>query len=145
MKPSYEHTQIGYLTITAIGTTMLFLIVLMVVSEINWIAVIVLLILGIALLLFATLNTTINEDVLEIHFGIGIIRKKITLKDIQCAEVIQYPWYYGWGLRYSFRGEWIYSVSGLRAVRFEMKSGEKYIIGTDKPEELACAVRKTIE
>ncbi len=144
MKPSYEHTQIGYLTITAIGGTLLFLIILMAVSEFNWVSVIVLLILGSALILFATLKTTIHEDWLEIRFGIGIIHKKIPLKDIQSAEAIRYPWYYGWGLRYSFRGEWIYSVSGLRAIRVETKTGEKYIFGTDEPEELSNAVRKAL-
>ncbi len=145
LKPSYEYTQIGYLTISAIGGTLIFLIILMAVSEFNWASVIVLLILASALMLFATLKTRLSEDWLEIRFGIGIIHKKIFLKDIQSAEAIQYPWYYGWGLRYSFRGEWIYSVSGLKAVKVETKTGEKYILGTDKPEELASAVRKAVD
>lgn len=144
MNKSYEHTQIGYLTISAIGGVLLLLIYLVIFDEFNWASVFVMLIIGVALLLFATLKTMIYEDCLDISFGIGIIRKKISLKDIQSIEVIKYPWYYGWGLRYSLRGEWVFSVSGLRAVRVEMKSGEKYIIGTDEPAELASAIQKTI-
>ena len=145
MNKSYQHTQIGYLTITAIGAALLYLIYLVVASDFNWIALIVMLILGIALLLFATLKPTISDDWLEIRLGIGIIRKRIPLKDIQSAQVIQYPWYYGWGLRLSLRGEWIYSVSGLGAVKINTQTGDKYIIGTDQPEELASAVQKAIE
>ena len=145
MNKSYEHTQIGYLTITAIGAALLYMIYLVVVSDFNWATLIVMLILGIALLLFATLKVTISDDWLEIRLGIGIIRKRIPLKDIQSAQVIQYPWYYGWGLRLSLRGEWIYSVSGLGAIKINTKTGDKYIIGTDDPEEFVFAVRKSIE
>ena len=145
MKPSYEHSQIGYLTITAIGAALLYVIYLAVVSEFNWVTLIIILILGVSLLIFATLKVTISDDLLDIRFGIGFIRKRIPLKDIQSAEVIQYPWYNGWGLRISLRGEWIYSVSGLRAFRIVTKSGGKYIIGTDEPEELASAVQKSAE
>lgn len=144
LKKSYEHTQIGYLTITAIGAALLYMIYLAVISEFDWVTLIILLILGISLLIFATLRVTISADFLEIRFGTGIIRKRILLKDIQSAEVIQYPWYNGWGLRISLRGEWIYSVSGLRALKILTKSGGKYIIGTDDPEELASAIRKSM-
>ena len=145
MNKSYEHTQIGYLTITAIGAALLYVIYLVGISDFNWVTLIVMLILGTALLLFATLKVTISDDWLEIRLGIGIIRKKIPLKDIQSAQVINYPWYYGWGWRLSLRGEWIYSVSGLGALKINTKTGVKYIIGTDDPEELATAVRKSIE
>ena len=145
MNKSYEHTQIGYLTISAIGAALLYMIYFMVVRDFNWITLIVTLILGIALLLFATLKATISDDWLEIRLGIGIIRKKIPLRDIQSAQVIKYPWYYGWGWRASLRGELIYSVSGLGALKIITKTGVKYIIGTDEPEELASAVRKSIE
>ena len=145
MNKSYEHTQIGYLTITAIGAALLYMIYLVVVSDFNWATLIVMLILGIALLLFATLKATISDDWIEIRLGIGIIRKRIPLKDILSAQVIQYPWYYGWGLRLSLRGEWIYSVSGLGAIKINTKTGDKYIIGTDDPEEFVFAVRKSIE
>ena len=145
MNKSYEHTQIGYLTITAIGAALLYVIYLVGISDFNWVTLIVMLILGIALLLFATLKATISDDWIEIRLGIGIIRKRIPLKDILSAQVIQYPWYYGWGLRLSLRGEWIYSVSGLGAIKINTKTGDKYIIGTDDPEEFVFAVRKSIE
>lgn len=145
MNKSYEHTQIGYLTITAIGVVLIYLIYLMIASEFNWVTLIVTLILGIALFLFATLKVTIDDDWLEIRLGIGMIRRKIPLQDIQSVHVIQYPWYCGWGLRVSLRGEMIYSVSGLGAIKINTNNGVKVIIGTDTPEELSSALRKAIE
>ena len=142
MGKSYEHTQIGYLTISAIGGVFFLLIYLTLFDEFSWASVLVMLIIGVALLLFATLNTKIQGNFLEISFGIGVIRKNIALSNIQSVEVIKYPWYYGWGLRYSLGGEWVYSVSGLKAVRIVTKTGGKYIVGTDEPEELASAVQK---
>lgn len=143
MNKLYEHTQIGYLTITSIGATLLFLIYIVVV-EFYWISLLVILVLAIALFLFATLKITISDGWLTVRFGIGLIRKNILLKDIQSVQIFNYPWYYGWGLRYSFRGEWVYSVSGFRAIKVITKTGEKYIIGTDEPEALASAIQKAI-
>lgn len=145
MNNLYEHTQIGYLTIISIGATLLFLIYIILLGEFYWISVLVILMLAIALILFATLKITIIGDWLTVRFGIGLIRKKILLKDIQSVQVFRYPWYYGWGLRYSIRGEWVYSVSGFRAVKVITKTGEKFILGTDEPEELAAAVQRAIE
>ena len=141
MNKHYEHTQIGYLTIAAIGSALLFTISFAITSDFHWVTWIVMLIFGIALLIFATLKATVSDEWLEISLGIGIIRKKFYLKDIESVQGIQYPWYYGWGMRATFRGERIYSVSGLTAVKIVIKTGEKYIIGTDDPDGLAKAVQ----
>ncbi len=145
MKNSYEHTQMGYLTTIAIGAALLNIVYFVIFKDLNWIAWIVILVLGMALLLFATLKVTISDDWLEIRLGIGIIQKRIPLQDIQSAQVVKYPWYYGWGVRVTLQGEWIYSVSGFRAVKIETRTGDKYIIGIDVADEFAAAVQKAIE
>ena len=139
----YHHTQIGYLTIIALAIILLFSALLMAVAGIHWIAIVVLAILAICLVLFATLTVVILEDVLEIRFGAGVIRKKFPLKDIEYCQVVKNPWYYGWGIRLTPHG-WLYNVSGFYAVEIKMKDGKKYRIGTDVPNELEKVIRETI-
>ena len=144
MTKHYEHTQIGYLIITALSITLFFIVYLMVTLGFNWTAIMVLIILGVSLKSFATLKTIIEDDVLELRFGLGIIRKKFFLKDIESYQIVKNPWYYGWGIHITPQG-WLYNVSGPYAVKINMKTGKKYMIGTDVPNELANAIKKSIE
>ena len=96
------------------------------------------------LLLFVTLTVSLDDDILLIQFGIGLIRKKFFLKDILSCQVVKNPWYYGWGVRLTPHG-WLYNVSGFSAVEIKMKTGKKYRIGTDVPNELEQAIRQSIE
>lgn len=106
----------------------------------NWILFVVLIILVACLKIFATLKVLIEEDVIEIRFGSGIIRKKFPLKDIESYQIVKNPWYYGWGIRITSRG-WLYNVSGFYAVEISMKTGKKYLIGTNVPNELRNAIQ----
>jgi len=144
MTNHYHHTQIGYLTIIALAIALLFSALLMAVAGIHWIAIVVLAILAICLVLFATLTVTIEGDILEIRFGPAIIRKKFSLKEIETCQVVKNPWYYGWGIRLTPQG-WLYNVSGFYAVEIKMNDGKKYRIGTDVPNELEKAIRQAIE
>lgn len=116
----------------------------MAVYSFNRVAFIVLIILGVCLVLFATLTVVIEEDVLEIRFGPGVIRKKFLLKDIESCQIVKNPWYYGWGIRLTPHG-WLYNVSGFYAVEIKIKTGKKYRIGTDVSNELEKAIRQSIE
>jgi len=140
----YQHAQIGHLTIIALAIVLLFIACLMVFYGFNWIAFAVLIILGVCLVLFATLTVVIEEDILEIRFGPGIIRKKFLLKDIESCQVVKNPWYYGWGIRLTPHG-WLYNVTGSHAVEIKMKTGKKYRIGTDVPNDLEKAIGQSIE
>ncbi|MDH5683256.1 MAG: hypothetical protein ACETVX_06145 [bacterium] len=122
---------------------MLFIPVLMVVYGFNWVALVVLIILGICLALFATLTVLIESDFIEIRFGIGIIRKKFALKDIESFRIVKNPWFYGWGIRLTPHG-WLFNVSGFYAVEIKMKSGKKFRIGTDVPREMEQTLRQSI-
>jgi len=144
MISNYHHTQIGYLTIIALAIILLFSALLMAVAGIHWIAIVVLAILAICLVLFATLTVVIEGDILEIRFGPGIIRKKFLLKEIESCQVVRNPWYYGWGIRLTPHG-WLYNVSGFYAVEIKMKAGKKYRIGSDVPNELEQAIRESMK
>jgi len=130
--------------ITVYTLGILFIAWLMAIYGFNWIAFVVLIILGVCLVLFATLTVVIDEDVLEIRFGPGVIRKKFPLKDIESCRVVKNPWYYGWGIRLTPHG-WLYNVSGFHAVEIKMKTGKKYRIGTDVPNDLEKTIKQSIE
>lgn len=140
----YEHTQIGYLVIIALALALLLIAILMAITGFNWIAFGVLIILAASLILFASLTVALWEDVLEIRFGSGLIRKKFRLEDIESCRVVQNPWYYGWGIRWTPHG-WLYNVSGPYAVEIRMKTGKNHRIGTDGPHELEQVIREAIQ
>lgn len=140
----YRRTQIGYLTIIVLAFALFFIIIIMAMSVFSWIAFVVLIILGICLLSFSTLTVIIRDEVLEIRFGPGVIRKKFHLKDIESCQAVKNRWYYGWGIHRTPHG-WLFNVSGFSAVEIKLKSGKKYCIGTDVPNELEKAIRQAIE
>ena len=137
----YHHTQIGYLIIMVFALAIFFITIVMATSVFNWIACSVLIILGISLLLFNTLTVAIGEEVLEVRFGPNLIRKTFYLKDIESCEVVKNPWYYGWGIHLTPHG-WLFNVSGFSAIEIKLKSGKRYRIGTDVPDELEKAIRE---
>lgn len=144
MVKSYQHIQIGYLMIITLAIALLFIASLMAVYGFNWVVFTVLIILGICLVLFSALTVLIEEDILEIRFGPGVIRKKFSLKDIESCQVVKNPWYYGWGIHLTPYG-WLYNVSGFYAVEIRMKTGKKYRIGTNVPNDLEKVILQSIE
>lgn len=95
-----------------------------------------------ALVLFSTLTVTVDNESVAISFGVGLIRRKLLLKDIVSFRAIRDKWWWGWGIHgYPGKG-WLYNVSGLDSVEVTMKNGMKYLIGTDEPGKLCEAIRK---
>lgn len=145
----YQHTQIGWMLIVVFAVAMLVIAILMAAEGPprtdlpGWVAWMVLAILLVCLILFATLTVTITGEALQIRFGPGIIRKSIPLKEIESCRVVHSPWYYGWGIRYTPHG-WLFRVSGLQCVEVSLRNGRKYRIGTDVPAELDRAIRQAI-
>jgi len=95
--------------------------------------------LAVSLLLFSILTVKVDGDEVSLRFGIGIIRKRFPLSEIESHSAVRNPWYYGWGLRRTPIG-WLYNVSGLEAVEITMKDGSKVRIGTDDPAGLDAAI-----
>ena len=72
-----------------------------------------------------------------------MIKKSFRLEEIQDAQIVRNPWYYGWGARWIPRG-WLYNVSGFDAVELQLKGHRRFRIGTDEPEQLLAAVREAV-
>ena len=144
MMNMYKHTQVGYLLIISYSAVILILGILYIVTDFNPVALVGLLIMVIVLGLFATLTVQVSEEMIKIQFGWGVIRKVILLKDIEAFRVVENPWYYGWGIRYTSSG-WLYSVSGFSAIELQMKGGKLYRIGTDEPDNFAKVLDEALK
>ncbi|MCD4668905.1 MAG: hypothetical protein K8S14_00510 [Actinomycetia bacterium] len=130
----YRHTQIGWLVLVLLGIGILltgyfgFL-------YLNWTALSVFGVFVICIILFASLSVIVNDKSIEIRFGVGLIKKKFNLGEIELCTVVRNCWWYGWGIRKIPKG-WLFNVSGLDAVELTMRNGKVYRIGTDEPQKL---------
>ena len=139
----YRHTQIGYLLIILYSALVVFIGYLTVLMDFNPFALAALIVMLIVLRLFSSLTVAVDEQMIKIQFGFGVIRKAFLLKDIESYAVVKNPWYYGWGIRYTPRG-WLFNVSGFSAIELQMKNGKRYRIGTDEPDNLASALSEAL-
>ncbi len=101
-------------------------------------------VLAVALALFANLTVEIDAGHLRIRFGSGLIRKRFPLDQIDAGRPVRNPLIYGWGIRLTPHG-WLYNVSGQEAVELKMKSGKTYRIGTNEPEALTAALQEALD
>jgi hypothetical protein len=100
------------------------------------------------LLFFTTrLETQIDEKGIYVRFYPFQVKLKFyPWEEIKKAEVRTYKpimEYGGWGIRYGFRGNGkAYNVSGNEGLQLELKSGEKFLIGTQKSTEIKNLLQK---
>ena len=141
---TYRHTQFGTVIVV---TTAAIIPLAALPAWLAGIATAAWLILGsmvVVLALFASLTVEIDAEHLRIRFGIGLIRKRFPLDQIDTCRPVKNPWIYGWGIRLTPHG-WLYNVSGQEAVELKMKSGKTCRIGTDEPEVLTAALQEALD
>lgn len=134
---TYKHTQTGWVTLAACVAVLILFELLPTppaARQFVW-PIIVLVILLIASLM-ATLTVEVDDSLVRIKFGVGLIRKSFRLEEIASAQPVRNRWWWGWGIRL-YPGGWLYNVSGLDAVELVMKNGKRFRIGTDEPQALA--------
>jgi hypothetical protein len=137
----YEHTQIGYVIIwSVLAITVIADGGLMASSSHREAPVIVSIILLVCLVLFYKLRIRIEDDTLCVSFGIGIIRKNVSVPDVAACEPIRIKWWYGWGIHLTPYG-WLYNVSGFNAVAITLRDGRKFALGTDDPNGVVEAIK----
>lgn len=137
----YRRKQVGALPLAALGagvalTATLFILA----SESRVVSGAVLLILLLCMVLFPALTVVVRTDELVVSFGSGVIRKRFLMKDILGARAVRNPWYYGWGIRLTPHG-WMFNISGLNAVELDLRTKERFRIGTDDPQRLVSAIQ----
>ena len=108
-------------------------------SEALLVFVIVAASLALVLALFHSLTVTVSAEEVALQFGIGLIRKRFSLSDIERVSTVRNHWYNGWGIRL-IRNGWLYNVSGFDAVELRFHNGKIARIGTDEPARLLRAI-----
>lgn len=137
----YKHTQFGGTIALAMGAASVLVITTGAASGIlAWMLPFVAL-MGLVFVLFGSLTTEIDRNELRCYFGPGLIRRRFDLGEIESVEPVRNRWWYGWGVRLTPHG-WMFNVSGLKAVELLLRSGKRFRIGTDRPDELARRLRE---
>jgi hypothetical protein len=134
---TYKHTQIGWVTLAVcVGLVILFqllprphappglLLPIITVGALSIVA------------LMGMLTVEVDDALVRIKFGVGLIRKSFRLDEIESCRPVRNRWLWGWGIRL-IPGGWLYNVSGLDAVELVMRNGKIFRIGTDEPKVLA--------
>lgn len=97
------------------------------------------------ILLFYGMRTTISQSEIVVQFGIGLISRRVNVREIKSVEVVQNKWYYGLGLRKIPQGT-LYNIHGLDAVEIQFQKSEDCIrIGTQQPQQLLKMILALME
>jgi hypothetical protein len=99
----------------------------------------------VALFMLLRLETRITEGGIAVKlFPIHLKFRQYPWPEIEQIYVRQYSpitEFGGWGWRYGFGGK-AYNVAGDQGIQIVFKSGKKLLIGTQKPEAAAEALKK---
>ncbi|PCJ66450.1 MAG: hypothetical protein COA58_06645 [Bacteroidetes bacterium] len=89
---------------------------------------------------FWRLKTTIT------NYGIEMVclpvKKKVNWSEIDNLEVVDYGFVGGWGIRTGTKYGTVYNTSGRIGLAIKLKSGKKFLIGTQKENELKKIIEK---
>ncbi|MDG1212627.1 MAG: hypothetical protein P8N20_00785 [Flavobacteriaceae bacterium] len=85
------------------------------------------------------LKTKITPKSIHFHF-FPLVRKKIDWEEVANAEVVDYGFVGGWGIRLFTSYGTVYNIRGRFGLALELKSGKKLLIGTQKPEALKAFI-----
>ena len=100
--------------------------------------VIILLLVAILVAVFYKLTTVIDDYGIVASFGIGFLSRRMNFQemDVSTIQLIDVPWYYGIGIRYTSTGI-IYNTKHNKAIRILSKDGKKvFLVGTDHYDEI---------
>ena len=97
-----------------------------------------------ALILAASLETTVDHEAITVAFHFLWPKRRIPISDVRKAEATKYSPlldYGGYGVRLGLRG-WAWSVSGCEGVLVETNDGSRLMIGSQRPKELEAAIER---
>lgn len=93
------------------------------------------------LVLTSRLETTVTRTALTLHFR-PLQRRQLPAADIVHGEVRTFrpvKEYGGWGIR-GWGDDRAYTVRGNRGVQLTLTDGQRVLVGSQRPEELAAAL-----
>jgi hypothetical protein len=143
MGTRYRHTQPGYFVLGVLAVAFILIAGLLIRNGASLVLLLVPgLLFGLSALFFSHLTIEITEHELTARTGIALV-KRVKLANIQAVRAVKNPWWYGWGMHLTPAG-WLYNVNGRWAVEVELRSGQRFRLGTDQPMELERALSTVI-
>lgn len=98
----------------------------------------------VVLSLFYGLSTKVTSSSVIISFGIGLIKKRIVMQQIESVEKIKSPWYFGHGMRFIPNGM-LYNISGSEGIELKFKGTKRVVrIGSKDSSKLKDEIAKRI-
>ena len=104
-------------------------------SNLGLIAFVIFMLLFLLLFLLFKLTTEINTKEIKIQF-FPLVNKVVEWKDVKSAQVLNYGFVGGWGIRLFTKYGTVYNIKGNKGLALELKNGKKLLVGTQKMEEL---------
>ena len=96
------------------------------------------------LFLMMRLKTEIDQSEIRVSF-FPFVKKSVKWREIKKAEVLNYGFVGGWGIRLSFKYGTVYNIKGNMGLAIELRNGKRFVIGTQREKELGSIVEKAIE
>lgn len=93
------------------------------------------------LFLMMRLETKVDDGGIFYRF-FPFVNKKYSWKDIASAQVVDYGFVGGWGIRLFTSYGTIYNIKGSKGLAVELRNGQKFCLGTQRPEELQTFINK---
>ncbi len=94
------------------------------------------------------LTTEVSADGLRLRFfPFHLSFRRIDLARVTRCQAVTYRpilQYGGWGIRWTWKGK-AYNISRNRGVRIDYTNGRHLLIGSQRPDELAHAIRSLME
>ncbi len=88
-----------------------------------------------AFFLMMKLETSIDKNGIRMRF-FPFVKKEFQWSEIQKAKVVNYGFVGGWGIRLFTKYGTVYNIRGNKGLAIELENGKKFLIGTQKEEEL---------
>ncbi len=87
------------------------------------------------------LRTEIDQNEIRMNF-FPFTQKQVKWSEIKTAEVVNYGFVGGWGIRLWTKYGTVYNTKGNKGLAIELNNGKKFLIGTQKETELAKFLEK---
>ncbi len=93
--------------------------------------------------LLPRMKTKIDAQQISLHFH-PFFKKTIPLSQIKSAEVLNYGFVGGWGIRLWTKFGTVYNTKGNKGLALVLKNGKKLVIGTQREQELKKIVAQIV-
>ncbi|MHB8104741.1 MAG: SdpI family protein [Dehalococcoidales bacterium] len=138
-----------WVTLLSIGLPVIMLAAAVVVwFEIPWVALVVALSGIMSVCMYGGLQTTVTRQEITVSFGIiGSKVLKLKTKEIASVELMDFAPiadFGGYGIRRN-KEMWAYYMRGNKGIKLTTTNGKKFLIGSDKPEELYAVVQAVVK